>query len=94
MDEHWVRNQVPSLQQQTQGKYNGRPGSCVGADARLCSCPDGLLTLLQMYYEDDYYEGRHYEEFAGTYAQDVAGFSDEEINDIFEGDPDAYWNID
>ena len=43
-------------------------------------------------YEDDY--GTHYGEYAGTYAQDVVGFSDEEINDAFDGDPDAYWNID
>ena len=40
-----------------------------------------------------YYKA-HYGEYAGTYAQDVAGFSDETINDAFEGDPDAYWNID
>ena len=36
----------------------------------------------------------HYEEFADTYAQDVAGYSDEDIYDAFDGDPDAYWNID
>lgn len=42
----------------------------------------------------DYYEREHYEEFAGTYAQDVAGYSDEDIWDIFDGEPDAYWNID
>lgn len=41
-----------------------------------------------------YYESRHYEEYAGSYAQDVMGYSDEYINDAFEGDPDAYWNID
>ncbi len=41
---------------------------------------------------DDY--GCHYGEYAGTYAQDVAGYSDDIINDVFEGDPDAYWNID
>ena len=41
-----------------------------------------------MYYED--YE----DEYAGTYAHDVAGFSDEEIDTIFDGEPDAYWNID
>ena len=35
-----------------------------------------------------------YEEFAGSYAQDVMGYSDDVINDAFEGDPDAYWNID
>lgn len=36
----------------------------------------------------------HYEEYAGTYAQDIAGYSDEDINDAFDGEPDAYWNID
>ncbi len=42
-------------------------------------------------YEEDYeYES----EYAGTYAHDVAGYSDAEINDAFDGDPDAYWNID
>ena len=45
---------------------------------------------------DDYddCESNHYEEFAGTYSQDVAGFSDEDIYDAFDGDPEAYWNID
>ena len=43
--------------------------------------------------DDDSY-GRHYGEYAGSYAQDVAGYSDDVINDAFEGDPDAYWNID
>lgn len=42
--------------------------------------------------DDDY--GSHYGEFAGSYAQDVMGYSDDVINDAFEGDPDAYWNID
>ena len=52
-------------------------------------------------YDDDDYgydayesESRSYEEFAGSYAQDVMGYSDEEIYDAFDGDPDAYWNID
>ena len=40
------------------------------------------------------YNGKHFGDFAGTYAQDYAGFSDEAIYDAFEGDPDAYWNID
>ncbi len=42
--------------------------------------------------DDDY--GTHYGEFAGSYAQDVMGYSDDVINDAFEGDPDNYWNID
>lgn len=44
-------------------------------------------------HDDDNY-GNNYGEFAGTYAQDVMGYSDDVINDAFEGDPDAYWNID
>lgn len=42
-----------------------------------------------MFYCEDYED-----EYAGTYAHDVAGFSDEDIDTIFDGDPDAYWNID
>lgn len=38
--------------------------------------------------------GSNYGEYAGSYAQDVMGYSDDVINDAFEGDPDAYWNID
>ena len=37
---------------------------------------------------------KKYKDFAGSYAQDVMGYSDDVINDAFEGDPDAYWNID
>lgn len=35
-----------------------------------------------------------YERYNGSYAQDVMGFSDDEIDTIFDGDPLAYWNID
>lgn len=35
-----------------------------------------------------------YEQYNGTYAQDYMGYSDEDIDTIFDGDPDAYWNID
>lgn len=41
-----------------------------------------------------YMEEETYERYNGTYAQDVAGYSDDEIDTIFEGDPSAYWNID
>ncbi len=43
-------------------------------------------------WEDDY--GTSYGKYAGSYAQDVMGYSDDAIDDAFEGDPDAYWNID
>jgi len=42
------------------------------------------------FYEDE----RTYDCYSGSYAQDVAGYSDDDIDTIFDGDPDAYWNID
>jgi hypothetical protein len=36
----------------------------------------------------------HDSEPAGSYAQDIMGYSDDVINDAFDEDPDAYWNID
>ena len=51
--------------------------------------------LHSSYHDDyDYKDDRHYDEFAGSYAQDVMGYSDEDIYDAFDGDADAYWNID
>ncbi len=41
-----------------------------------------------------YYNDWCDDEFAGTYAHDEAGYSDDEIWEIFDGEPDAYWNID
>lgn len=60
--------------------------------------PKGLRTV---YSIDDNYEsnswdnyGTTYGKYAGSYAQDVMGYSDDVIDDAFDGDPDAYWNID
>lgn len=58
--------------------------------------------------EDEYYEDEDFDEhgiyndyepptygrYAGSYAQDEMGYSDDDIDTIFDGDPDAYWNID
>ena len=41
---------------------------------------------------DEEYE--YESEYAGSYAHDVMGYSDETIDDAFDGDPEAYWNID
>ena len=41
---------------------------------------------------DDY--GYEHDDFEGTYAHDVAGYDEETIYDAFDGEPDAYWNID
>ena len=61
--------------------------------------PDLPIRGIKKHHIDDDYEskddyGSHYGEYAGSYAQDVMGYSDDVINDAFEGDPDAYWNID
>lgn len=45
-------------------------------------------------YEPDFYDEETYERYNGSYAQDVEGWSDQDIDDVFDGDPDAYWNID
>ena len=45
-------------------------------------------------YDSYEMEERTYERYNGSYAQDVEGWSDQDIDDVFDGDPDAYWNID
>lgn len=44
--------------------------------------------------QDCYEEERTYNNYNGSYAQDVEGWSDQDIDIVFDGDPDAYWNID
>ena len=59
----------------------------------LRSIPEPL-TARNM-HEEDYYEEEHtYERYNGSYAQDVEGWSEQDIDDVFDGDPEAYWNID
>lgn len=47
-------------------------------------------------YDDDFYDEDQdtYDRYHGSYAQDVEGWSDQEIDEVFDGDPEAYWNID
>ena len=42
------------------------------------------------YYEEE----QTYDCYNGSYAQDVEGWSDQAIDEVFDGDPEAYWNID
>ena len=42
----------------------------------------------------NYNERDTYGQYRGSYAQDVEGLSDNFINDVLGGEPDAYWNID
>lgn len=44
---------------------------------------------MQNYYNSNSYESQHYNEYGG-----YMGYSDEDIDTIFDGDPSAYWNID
>ena len=53
------------------------------------SCARHVLGIKKM-YEDEYTES----EFEGTYVHDVEGWSDDDIYDVLDGEPDAYWNID
>ena len=45
------------------------------------------------YFYDDY-EEEHYGKYHGSYAQDEEGWSDEMIDEVLDGVPEAYWNID
>ena len=45
-------------------------------------------------YEDSFSERNTYNRYNGSWAQDVEGYSDDDIDTIFDGEPDAYWNID
>ena len=45
--------------------------------------------------EPDYWqEPSTYDEYNGSYVQDVMHWSDQDIEDALDGMPDAYWNID
>ncbi len=46
------------------------------------------------YTESNSKERGTYSEYNGTYVQDVMGWSDQDIDDVLDGEPDAYWNID
>ena len=46
-------------------------------------------------FSDDWQnESPSYGRYSGSWAQDVEGYSDDDIDTIFDGDPSAYWNID
>ena len=46
-------------------------------------------------YDDiNYDDAPTYDRYSGSWAQDIEGYSDDDIDTIFDGDPSAYWNID
>lgn len=48
------------------------------------------------YDSEDFYdtEKSTFNRYRGSWAQDEMGYSDDEIDTVFDGDSDAYWNID
>ena len=52
---------------------------------------DNCIEEFYDYYKDS---SPTYEKYAGSWAQDVEGYSDDDIDTIFDGDPSTYWNID
>ena len=84
--------------------YNVFSGEiCWGSERITDSCPkgDNLLIPDQYKQHDDFYDnyGRDdnnsgYGRYSGSYAQDEMGWSDDDIDTVLDGDPDAYWNID
>lgn len=43
---------------------------------------------------EDYEDFEEYSEYEGTYVHDELGWDDDMIDDVLDGEPDAYWNID
>ena len=53
-----------------------------------------LQSQMASSYDDDDNDYDGYGRYSGSYAQDEMGYSDDDIDTIFDGDPSAYWNID
>ena len=62
----------------------------IGCTTTQYLCSEFKIGGKIMSFYDDWCD----DEFAGTYAHDEAGYSNDDIWDIFDGEPDAYWNID
>lgn len=76
-------------------RFSGIPLHAGWKAGRPCRVSRGLKHLVMYYDDNDYFEREEtYERYNGSYAQDVEGWSDQDIDDVFDGDPEAYWNID
>lgn len=71
----------------------------------LVKTGEKIITISSSYYTEWYanMEYQHYRDslyddsssrYSGSWAHDEEGYSDDDIDTIFDGDPDAYWNID
>lgn len=77
----------------------------VTSSYNLASCQDSFFggcyklrltpaLYFRRYDEFDDESEETYNDYNGTYAQDVRHLSDQVIGDAFDGEADAYWNID
>lgn len=69
-----------AIEMQNDNYYPSKEDCEVFNDGEVCDC--------------NYKEKRTYNRYNGSYAQDIMGYSDDDIDTIFDGEPDAYWNID
>lgn len=60
--------------------------------ANLVICED--RTSLEHQNDNPKSINESYQKYSGSYPQDYEGYSDDVIDDAFDGDPDMYWNID
>lgn len=55
---------------------------------------DPTISKISHSKDDEHYERQTFEDYNGSHAQDYEGYSDQQIDDIFDGDPELSWNID
>ncbi len=96
---YWCINNIPSfrLSENTLKQIRDLFPDFIIASNFSCNI-DNQQPSEDYYYDDyDWYNEENdstYESYNGYYAQDEMGYSDDEIDTIFDGEPDAYWNID
>lgn len=85
------------LSEETVEIFKSDSGFTISAEANLALEQKRLEMLDNSDSNDsdyDNYDRRTYDDYNGSYAQEQMGWSDQDINDVFGGDADAYWNID
>ena len=73
--------------------FEGEEGRIV--DAKFTSQKDKDTNIgMTSSCKSNWHERQTYGKYSGSYAQDEMGYSDNDIDTIFDGAPSAYWNID
>ena len=74
-------------------KYGELIATRNGEERNLTPKADRFVDREDRDYDYDCYRPT-YGNYSGSYAQAVAGWSDDDIDTVLDGEPDAYWNID